>query len=219
MSIGLQHRTLSLAVVDMLRDEILRGVLPAGSALKQAELAERFGVSRIPIREALFQLEAEGLVKMEPHKGGVVAGFALDELADVFELRALLEPRLLRASIPRLQAADHSLIDEFDAAFAHAVASHDIAQWGKLNAQFHLALYGRANLPKTQAMVVSLLQTSDRYTRLQMNREIAFERAQREHRKLAALTKAGKVDAACEYLEKHIHAVYRDLQQLLRTQK
>jgi DNA-binding GntR family transcriptional regulator len=211
----LPHRTLSLAVVARLRDEILRGQLPAGTALKQSELAQRFGVSRIPVREALFQLEAEGLVRMEPHRGGVVAEFALDEMADVFELRCILEPRLLRAAVPLMAAADHARIAKFDAAFSRAIATNDIAQWGSLNASFHAAMYRPARLPKTQATVTALLQTSDRYTRLQLKRAQALERAQHEHRELAALCLAANAEAACALLVAHIESVYADLRTLL----
>lgn len=206
---------MSWAIAERLREQIMHGQLPAGSALKQDALANSFGVSRIPLREALIQLEAEGLVKIEPHKGAVVASFELDELRDVFELRRLLEPRLLQHAIAHLQAQDHALIDALDASFSSAVATRDIARWGQLNAQFHLALYQRAGLPKTYATVVNLLQASDRYTRLQMNREIALEQAQLEHRELARLCKIGDATAACALLAAHIDAVFDDLQHLL----
>lgn len=211
----LAHRTLSSAIVEELRRSILAGARPAGSQLRQDALAAEFGVSRIPIREALFQLEAEGLVRIEPHKGALVAGFALDEIDDVFDLRVLLEPRLLRGSVPRLQPADYDEVAGLDEAFAEAIARKDVARWGELNARLHLALYGRAALPRTLAIVQTLLQSSDRYTRVQMNRDDALARAQREHRKLITLCRAGRTDEACAYLAEHIESVRRDLHRLL----
>src|SRR5687768_12544890 len=98
----LKHRTLSAAILDQLRKAILDGTYPAGAQLRQDALAETFGVSRIPIREALFQLDAEGLVRIVPQKGAVVSELSVDEIDDVFALRRLLEPRLLAASIPLL---------------------------------------------------------------------------------------------------------------------
>ena len=105
-SSSLKYRTLSAAVSDRIRQDILAGVHPSGAQLRQDALAETYGVSRIPVREALFQLESEGLILMVPHKGAVVSEWSIDEVNDVFDLRALLEPRLLEKSAPRLTADD-----------------------------------------------------------------------------------------------------------------
>lgn len=209
------HRTLSSAIAEQLRRSILGGQRAAGAQLRQDALAAEFGVSRIPVREALFQLEAEGLVRIEPHKGALVAGFARAEIDDVFDLRVLLEPRLLAASAPRLSEADFADIDRLDAAFAEAIARQDVARWGELNAALHLGLYRHAALPRTQAIVTALLQSSDRYTRVQLTREAALARAQREHRKLIGLCRAGRIDDACAYLRAHVEAVRQDLHRLL----
>lgn len=211
----LAHRTLSSAIVEQLRQAILAGRHAAGSQLRQDALAAEFGVSRIPVREALFQLEAEGLVRIEPHKGAIVAGFAADEIDDVFDLRVMLEPRLLRHSTPRFAAADYEAVLALDAAYAEAIARQDVARWGELNAQLHLSLYQHAGLPRTLSIVTALLQASDRYTRVQMNRKDALARAQREHRKLISLCREGRTEEACSFLVEHIESVRRDLHHLL----
>src|SRR4029079_14112299 len=87
----LKPRTLSAAIVDQLRQAILDGTYPAGSQLRQDALCEAYGGSRIPVREALFQLEAEGLVRILPQKGAIVSELSLDEINDVFELRGHIE--------------------------------------------------------------------------------------------------------------------------------
>jgi DNA-binding GntR family transcriptional regulator len=215
----LPHRTLSAAIVEQLRQGILSGHHAAGTQLRQDALAAEFGVSRIPVREALFQLEAEGLVRIEPHKGAVVASFSLEEIDDIFDLRVLLEPRLLAVSVPQLTAADLAEIEGYGAAFAQAVQAQDVARWGELNALLHLGLYRRAAQPRTLAIVTSLLQASDRLTRLQMNRASAMGRAQREHKRLLALCRNGQVDEACRHLADHIEAVRKDLHRILRPRK
>lgn len=212
----LVHRTLSAAIAEQLRQGILSGAFAAGAQLRQDALAAQYQVSRIPVREALFQLEAEGLVQIEPHKGAIVSSFSRAEVDDVFDLRALLEPRLLRSSAPQLSDADYADIAQLDAAFASAIAQQDIAHWGELNARFHQALYRHAPQPRTLAIVSQLLQSSERYTRLQMNRAAALPRAEREHRKLVQLCRAGQVDAACEHLARHIETVRKDLHRLLQ---
>jgi DNA-binding GntR family transcriptional regulator len=215
MSIEIKHRTLSSAIAGQLRQDILSGSQPSGAQLRQDALARAYGVSRIPVREALFQLEAEGLVQLVPHKGAIVTSLSPDEINDVFDLRALLEPRLFKQSIPALTSADFELIDDIQTKFTTAIQEKDLSAWGELNAQLHSALYARAQLPQTAHMVVALLQKSDRYTRMQLSSPAAMKRAQREHAELVKLCKAKKLKAACDLLVRHIETVRTDLLRLL----
>ncbi|MBN8939007.1 MAG: GntR family transcriptional regulator [Rhizobiales bacterium] len=215
MNVPLKHKTLSAAIADQLRQAILDGSHVAGAQLRQDALAEAYGVSRIPVREALFQLEAEGLVRIAPHKGAIVSELSLDEINDVFELRAILEPRMLAQSAPLFDAQDFAGLEAIQKQFVGAIAAHDVSRWGVLNADFHMALYARAKQPRTQAIVLSLLQTSDRYTRVQLSRTEAMGTAEREHGELIALCRAGRIEAACGFLQQHIAAVHADLLRVL----
>jgi len=101
---------LARAVIEeKLRAAILDGRLPAGVALRQQELATLFGVSRMPVREALRQLEAQSLLRVETHKGAVVAPLINEDATDAYALRILLESEALRQSIPLLTADDIEL--------------------------------------------------------------------------------------------------------------
>lgn len=211
MSSLLKHRTLASAIVDQLRRGILDGHYPAGSQLRQDALAQAYEVSRIPIREALLQLEAEGFVRIAPHKGAIVSGLSLDEINDVFALRKLLEPRLLESSVPALTPEDFAAIAGMEAAFEDAMTAGDISRWGVLNADFHMALYARATQPRTLSIVAGLLQTSDRYTRLQLQRASSIQRAQSEHNELIRLCRDGAMKEARRLLVDHIELVRRDL--------
>jgi DNA-binding GntR family transcriptional regulator len=202
---------LSAAIADRLREAILGGGHRAGTQLRQDALAAEFRVSRIPVREALIQLEAEGLVQIEPHKGAVVTGLSMEEVDDVFDLRVSLEGRLLADSIPRLSDADFVRIEAAREAFDLMVATGDIARSGGLNADLHMAFYAGARMPKTAAIVAGLLQTSDRYTRLQLSSTKGLAKAGREHRELAALCRKRNVAAATVLLANHIEAVRVDL--------
>lgn len=210
-----EHRTLSSAIAEHLRQEIIGGQHAAGTQLRQDALAERFQVSRIPVREALFQLEAEGLLRMEPHRGAIVSSFSVEEIADIFDLRTLLEPRLLAASLPNMRDTDFAEVASLDDDFAQAVQANDMARWGELNAQFHISLYRHAPQPRTLSIVASLLQSSERFTRLQMNRQSAMVRASEDHHALLALCRQRASDEACAHLIDHIEKVRRDLLRLL----
>lgn len=215
MNTKLEHRTIAGAILSRLRQEILSGAHPGGTQLRQDALAEAYGVSRIPVREALFQLEAEGLVRIQPHRGAVVSEISVAEIRDVFDLRALLEPRLLRASAPRLGADDFKTLARRLEEFATGLEARNVGRWGELNTAFHMALYARADLPRTSAVVASLLQTSDRYTRLQLSRTQALDRADREHKEIVSLLRKKRVGDAARLLVSHIEAVKDDLIQLV----
>ena len=91
--------------------------------------------------------------------------------------------------------------------FEKAIKARNVSEWGQLNADFHMALYVHAPQPRTRAIVLSLLQTSDRYTRLQLSNTKAMGTAEKEHAHLIALCRAQKVEEACRFLERHIEAV------------
>ncbi|MGE0752470.1 MAG: GntR family transcriptional regulator [Variibacter sp.] len=204
---GLQHRTIAAAVVDALRRRILDGKFSAGAQLRQDSLAQEFGVSRIPIREALLQLDAEGLVKILPHRGAVVSALSAAEVTELFALRALLEPRLLRLSAPHLTAADYAELDRILEEYSSALRAHQVDRWGELNTAFHAALYKHAGQPRTAGIVAALLQNCDRYTRLQLSYTKGRRRAQTEHAELVRLCRQGDIEGAAALLKTHVENV------------
>src|SRR5690348_3005760 len=114
------RQTLAAATVEAIRERILSGAYVEGEQLRQDALAAELGVSRIPVREALRQLEAEGLVTFSPHRGAVVSSFSVTEIEELFDLRAMLESDLLRRSVPHLTDEDFhraaEILDDFEAA-------------------------------------------------------------------------------------------------------
>jgi DNA-binding GntR family transcriptional regulator len=187
-----------------LRRRIIEGRYAAGEQLRQDALAAEFGISRIPIREALVQLEAEGLVKIHPHRGAVVTDLSATDIAELFELRQLLEPHLLRLSIPHLTPQDLVALDAILDSYAADLAADHVATWGTRNTAFHAGLYSRAGRPRIEAQVLQLLQASDRYARLQLRLTDGRERADREHRQILDFCRARDADKACALLSDHI---------------
>src|SRR5260370_8280233 len=99
---AIPRQSLTSAVADKLRDQIIRGEIPEGAQLRQDAIASQYQVSRIPVREALRQLDAEGLIAIVPNRGAVVPTLSSDDIEELFSIRALLEHELLRLSIPHL---------------------------------------------------------------------------------------------------------------------
>ena len=154
-------------------------------------------------------------MRIVPQKGAIVSELSLDEINDVFDLRCILEPRLLAQSAPRFAAKDLDGLDDIQKRFEKAIKARNVSEWGQLNAEFHLALYAQARQPRTKAIVVALLQTSDRYTRLQLSNTKAMGIAEKEHAHLIQLCRAQDIDGACRFLERHIESVRTDLLQVV----
>ena len=149
-------------VLDAVRTAILTGDLAAGETLRQEELAERLGVSRMPVREAIKRLHAEGLVEVLPSRRVRVAALSRDEIEDIYDMRAALEPLAVRLAVPRLTRAQLR-----DAAHALEAAAdeEDAETFGVRNAAFHLSLMSACERPRLLAEIASLLDLSDRYQR------------------------------------------------------
>src|SRR2546427_12964926 len=105
---GIQRQSLPSAVADKLRDQIIRGEIPEGAQLRQDAIASQYHVSKIPVREALRQLDAEGLIAIIPNRGAVVPALSPDDVEELFSIRTLLEPEVLKLSIPLLTEEDFS---------------------------------------------------------------------------------------------------------------
>src|ERR1043166_4231493 len=105
---AIPRQSLTSAVADKLREQIIRGLIPEGAQLRQDHIAAQFQVSRIPVREALRQLDAEGLIAIVPNRGAIVPALSPDDIEELFSIRALLEPEVLKLSIPRLTQEDFS---------------------------------------------------------------------------------------------------------------
>lgn len=211
------RQTVTGAAVAELRRRILSGSVAAGDALRQDALAREFGISRIPIREAFHQLAAEGLVTLHPHRGAVVTALSAADIAELFDLRAMLEPDLIRRAVPRLQASDFARAQTTLTAYEAAIAHGDLDAYGELNTEYHLSLYQAAGRNQTLELVRVLLANTDRYTRVQLAMsEGATTRAKREHAALLDLCRAGDAEAAARLTLDHVMAVRHDLLQLLQ---
>lgn len=194
------RKTTTELVLDAMRDRILSGEFPPGSPLRQELLAEALGVSRIPVREALRLLSAEGLVDTVAHKGAFVSMLSKAEVREFFDIRKRLEPWIFREAIPHISDEDleraKQLVMEMD--------STDPGHWGALNWELHETLYRAAERPAALSVVRALHEKSERYFRFQVVNAPIKEQAHREHMALIDLCRARQVEAAATMLEQHI---------------
>jgi len=210
------RQSLTSAVADKLRDRIIRGEIPEGSQLRQDAIAIQYKVSRIPVREALRQLDAEGLITIVPNRGAVVPALSPDDIEELFSIRALLEPEVLGLSIPRLTEQDFTDAEAVLRRYVSELRREDhLAAWGRLNWQFHSILYSRANQPRFMAIIRNVNNSGERYTRLQLYLTHGTKRANEEHHQILELCRKRDVAAACKLLRQHIRYAGESLKQAL----
>lgn len=215
----IQRQTIASMTVEALRERILRGDYPEGEPLRQDALADELGVSRIPVREALRQLEAEGLVTFSPHRGAVVSVLSLEEIDELFELRAEIECDLLKRAIPKMSKEQLDRATEVLDEFQEALAAGEATRWGPLNWHFHAALYAPANRNFTMGVLQKLHQHSDRYFRMQVLLAHGGMKANEEHRAIAAAVKKKDVKLATQLMRAHILGAGQSLLELLEEQR
>jgi DNA-binding GntR family transcriptional regulator len=216
-SFVIPRQSLTSAVADQLRDRIIRSEIPEGTQLNQGAIAAEFQVSRIPVREALRQLESEGLITIVQHHGAVVSTLSPDDIEELFEIRVLLECEVLKRSIPGLTESDlahaEAILVEYE---KELLRPEHISEWGRLNWEFHSALYSGTRSPHFMSIIRNVNNNAVRYTGLQLYLTREFERAKEEHRKLLELCQARDVIGACYILQQHIKHAGQSLKQILR---
>lgn len=201
----IERKSIVESIAERLRVRILDNELAEGDTLRQEAIAELYAVSRMPVREALRQLEAEGLVVFHRHRGAVVSRLNVSEVEELFDLRILIEKDLIRRAVPLATHAD------FDNCLVHLEASEeayrsaDARRWGELNWTYHEALYHPAARARSLGLAHTLNLNTDRYVRIQLSLEHeARARAMREHRELYELYRARNADGAARLLDDHL---------------
>jgi DNA-binding GntR family transcriptional regulator len=234
-------QTMADAIAAALRRAVLEGALHDGTVLRQAELAARFGVSRVPIREALLKLEAEGLVESRPRRGTVVVALDADAFEEILEMRAALESLALKLAVPRMSVEDFAkakaILDEAEESLrrpAPADGKREFeSRWGDLNWEFHKALYLPAKKPRLVDTIENLHLLFARHLRMRVEiiapallpsasadagaRDTAeWANVLREHRDILQACEARDARLACSILTRHITGHGSELVRRLR---
>lgn len=203
-------------ITQRLREAITSGLLRPGERLQQEELAQRLGVSRMPIREALQRLEAEGLVVLQPYRGAVVAGVSARELQEIYEIRIALETLALELGVPRF---DQEGLDDLEAILRRMDTEGEATTWLELNTEFHSGLYAAADRALLLEHIDNLRNKSDRYLRLFAARRDRTEQAQQEHWEIIAACRARDTHGAVARLRRHLESTIRSLARTLRDRE
>ncbi|GAB3041482.1 GntR family transcriptional regulator [Parafrigoribacterium mesophilum] len=157
-----EHSVASHRIAGSLREEILHGALRPGERLRQEDIAERFGASRLPVREALRILESDGLVTLVANTGAWVAKLSLAECSELYRIRERLEPLLLAESIPGLPGGAVDRLEELATSMEH---TPDIETFLRLDREFHLLSFSAANTALLGDIVRRLWNTTQHYRR------------------------------------------------------
>ncbi len=193
IQLSIARQSLPQAIYLALREAILGGRFRPGEALRQENLATEFDSSRVPVREALNRLEAEGLVMLRPRRGFVVASLDLDEVIEIFQLRMVLEDHAGFLATEKRTAADvaevRKLLDILEA--IEIDNSSNIARWAACNRQFHTRLFESSHCRHVCGVINMLRDKVERYVRVEVAMTGHLDRAQIEHRKIFKAFKDG----------------------------
>lgn len=177
----LRRRTTADTVAQMLRSEIQRGQLPPGTRLRQNEVAQRFGVSTTPVREALALLQAEGLVRIDPHRGALVFHPTVADLRESYDIRGALEALAVTKAIPRMT---EELVKELQKVIDRMRKEKDEVRWVELNNEFHLRLYQASGMPRLCTMIANLRDSSSTYIHMFAAHDLPEHRADDDHQEI-----------------------------------
>ncbi len=189
---------------DMLREAILSGLLEAGQVLRQEELAATLGISRMPIREALRQLESEGLVRHLPRRGFVVANLTARDMSEIHELRVLLEAYAMRLAVPRLDERRLHRLERL-----HHMMHREGARADALET-FYRTLYEAAERPRLLRAIMQLRAEVARYLRAKRT-----PYASHPHTKLIHILRRRDGRAAQRFMREHLRHIASPLLELV----
>ena len=211
-----QFRTVGDMVYNVLRDGIFQGVFPPGEYLRQDYLADTIGVSRIPVRSALMQLETEGLITFHPYRGALVSQLSAGEMREIYEMRALLETAALRKGFA---AMTPERLEMLDIAARELNDIEDGAEFLRRRNEFFRLLYDVEHHPRLVATIERLREDAGRYW-IQRRRQHGYVRApgDRDHQEVLQFLKAGDVDGAVHWLQDHLDRVAHDLLALMEEE-
>lgn len=204
--------TLAQQVYQHLRQGILSNEYTPGTALPEEALAARFKVSRVPVREALRRLAAEGLVTLTPRQGASVSSLSPKQFLDAYRVREALEVLAIRLALPHLTPDDLEELDRLQDRMRESAVAGDTAAFFQANAAFHARFVERADNDDLRTIYEGLINRMTRYRWPSMELRGGMDRSVEEHRAILDAVRAGDGDQAAHLLAEHIHVPQRMLE-------
>lgn len=197
--------TIAAKISRTLADRIMRGELGPGARLRQDHVAEEFGASHVPVREAFRRLEAQGLAVSIPRRGVRVADFGLADVQEVAQMRAALEVLALRHAIPHMTPA---ILDEAEAATIAGDGAMDVRQWEEANRRFHRLITAPCNMSRLMEAIDGLHAASARFL-FSAWRTGWERRTDTDHRAIIDALRADRTEEAIRILDGHVQWIGR----------
>jgi DNA-binding GntR family transcriptional regulator len=186
--------TIQEAITRDLREDIVAGRLAPGARLVVDDLAAKFGVSPMPVREALRQLAAERLLIIHSYRGATVTELSIDEIREIFLMRQLLEGEAARSGARRVRPDERRRLQKLMDDMRGAVRDH--GRWITADRAFHMTLYQASEYPRLVSLVGQLRQDIERYVRLYIALQHNIPRSMRRHQEILDACMAGDGTAA-----------------------
>ncbi|WP_112320630.1 GntR family transcriptional regulator [Oceanibium sediminis] len=205
--------TTSQPIYDSLRDEILSGAIRPGEPLRQDEIAKRHGISKIPVREALLKLEADGFVLFRKNRGAMVRELSAAELLHLMDIRVALECKALELAIPNMIQSDFDVMHALLKQYAEV---ETVEHWSSMNQSFHNALYEPCGNAQLLDMIRDIQQRMGPALRLLMTEASGLDRPNEEHHAILSACESGDVTGAVDLLRAHIETSKKETAARLR---
>lgn len=206
-------------VFNTLRQAILRGELKPGERLMEIQLANKLGVSRTPVREAIRKLELEGLVLMIPRKGAEVADISEKSLKDVLEVREALEELAARLACDKITKEGINRLKEAAQDLRSALKSNDITQMAEADVRFHDVICNATENQKLGQLLNNLREQMYRYRIEYLKDQHVYEKLLSEHEEIIRHIEKGEKDEAARVVSRHIENQAQAVADVIRTKK
>lgn len=204
-----RNKTLREQVFDHLREEILSSRLRPGQELNELALSADLEVSRGPIREALSRLASEGLVKITPRRGAVVAELSDAEFDEAYQVREALEVLAIRLAVPRIGTEEIEHLRQLHEQMAEQVSNDEVKEFFDANAEFHQQIVDSSGNSKLGEHYRLLMAQTGRHLARSLERRGTIESSLPEHAAILAAVEAGDADEAARLLANHIEIPQR----------
>lgn len=198
-----KHPTLREKILENIRDAIISGSLKAGCKVSEPELAERFGISRTPIREAFRQLESEGYLTVIPRRGAVVSEFNLKEVEDFYAIKSILEGYAARRACERLSERDLERLQAINQRLAELAETNDVKNFFKVHDEFHAVFINAADNEKLKEMICSLITRFQRLRHMSLSLPGRMKVSVQEHEKILDAFRRKDGDSAAGLVQKN----------------